>query len=76
MCKFLELIKKFRGGNRILVQSDCNRTILLRRREEAEPLCRVEIKDKTEHLLSDIVAVLGALWLLDRAVRAIGRLFR
>ena len=76
MCKYFEMIKKFRAGNRITVECDCHRTVLLRRRESCEPIGKMEINHKDEVLLADVLAVLGAMWLLCRITRAIGCLFR
>ena len=76
MCKCLALIKKFREGNRVVIESDCRRTLLLRRTEEVEPIGKIELKDKNEYLLMDVLAVCAGIWLVCRTVRAIGRLFR
>ena len=76
MQKFLNKIKRFRAGNRILVETEYARTLSLRRRNEEEAICTVECKDKDACLLLDILAVIGIAWAMGRVFRLIGRLFR
>ena len=75
MCKCLEMIKKFRSGNRVLVKTDYCRSVSLCRRNAEEPVCKIEMKDKNEVLLLDVVAVLAAVWAVGRLCRAIRALF-
>ncbi|MBQ9121475.1 MAG: hypothetical protein IJY12_03820 [Clostridia bacterium] len=76
MCKCFEMIKKFREGNRVMIESDCHRTVLLRRKEESAPICKIEVNNKEEKLLFDVLAVLGAAWAVCRVTDGIRRLFR
>ena len=76
MQKCLNLIKRFREGNRVLIETEYTRTLSLRRRNAEEPLCKIELKDKSEKLLLDVLAVIGAAWAIGRLIRLIGRVFR
>ena len=76
MQKFLNKIKRFRAGNRILVETEYARTLSLRRRNEEEAICTVECKDKDVCLLLDVFAVVGIAWAIGRLFRLISRLFR
>ena len=76
MQKCLNLIKRFRAGNRVLIETEYTRTLSLRRRNAEESLCKIELKDKSEKLLLDVLAVIGAAWAIERLIRLIGRIFR
>ena len=75
MKKCLDWIKNYRSGNRMLVETEYASTLSLRRKNAAEPLCKIEFKNKGETLFLDVLAVIGAVWALGRLIRLIGRLF-